>query len=94
MLLLDFFLVFLKIIFLSLKKVMSDVPESLNEINNLEEYLKSIYFDRLDKALNEDIPALINQQRGMNCIDGLPGRFQPQLEANVASFAFWYAGKW
>ena len=52
------------------------------------------YFDRLDKALNEDIPALINQQSGMSCPDGLPGRFQPELEANVASFAKWYAGKW
>ena len=52
------------------------------------------YFDRLDKALDEDIPALMNQQRGMSCSDALPGRFQPELESNVASFAFWYAGKW
>ena len=57
MLWVDFFKDFLKIIFLSLKKVMSDVPESLNEINNLEEYLKSIYFDRLDK----DVPELVSK---------------------------------
>ena len=52
------------------------------------------YLERLDKALDEDIPALINQQQGMSCSDALPGRFQPELEANVASFAFWYASSW
>ena len=52
------------------------------------------YLERLDKALDEDIPALINQQQGMSCRDALPGRFQPELEANVASFAFWYASSW
>ena len=53
---------------------------------------KSIsYLERLDAALAEDIPALINQQRGMSCLEALSGRFQPNLEANVASFAYWYA---
>ena len=52
------------------------------------------YLERLDKALDEDIPALINQQQGMSCREALPGRFQPELEANVASFAFWYASSW
>ena len=49
------------------------------------------YLDRLDAALAEDIPALVNQQRGMECPDAQPGRFQPDLEPNVASFAKWYA---
>lgn len=49
------------------------------------------YLDRLDAALNEDIPALVNQQRGVASPDARPGRFQPDLEPNVASFARWYA---
>ena len=50
------------------------------------------YLDRLDAALDEDIPALVNQHRGMTSPDARPGRFQPDLEPNVASFARWYAG--
>ena len=42
-------------------------------------------------ALAEDVPALVNQQRGMACPDAVPGRFQPDLEPNVASFARWYS---
>ena len=49
------------------------------------------YLDRLDAALDEDVPALINQQRGMACPDAVPGRFQPELEPNVARFARWYS---
>ncbi len=52
------------------------------------------YLDRLDAALDEDIPALVNQHRGMQCPDAVPGRFQPDLEPNVASFARWYAELW
>lgn len=52
------------------------------------------YLHRLDAALEEDIPALVNQQLGMSNVDSLPGRFQPDLEPNVASFAKWYAQKW
>jgi hypothetical protein len=37
------------------------------------------------------VPALVNQQRGMNCPDARAGRFQPDLEPNVAIFANWYA---
>lgn len=51
------------------------------------------YLDRLDAALAEDIPALVNQQAGMNCPEARPGRFQPTLEPNVAGFARWYAGQ-
>ncbi len=51
------------------------------------------YLDRLDAALAEDIPALVNQQRGLNCPEARPGRFQPLLEPNVAGFARWYAAQ-
>lgn len=51
------------------------------------------YYHRLEAALAEDIPALVNQQRGMSSPDAKPGRFQPLLEPNVASFANWYAGQ-
>lgn len=49
------------------------------------------YFHRLDTALNEDIPALENHQRGLNSPFAKPGRFSPLMEPNVASFAHWYA---
>jgi len=52
------------------------------------------YLDRLDAALAEDVPALVNQQQGMACPDAQPGRFQPELEPNVAAFAKWYAQHW
>jgi phenylpropionate dioxygenase-like ring-hydroxylating dioxygenase large terminal subunit len=49
------------------------------------------YYHRLDAAIAEDIPALENQQRGLNSPFAEQGRFSPLLEANVASFARWYA---
>jgi phenylpropionate dioxygenase-like ring-hydroxylating dioxygenase large terminal subunit len=52
------------------------------------------YLNRLDAALAEDIPTLVNQQLGMTCPDARSGRFQPELEPNVASFAKWYAQQW
>lgn len=51
----------------------------------------SVYLDRMDAALAEDVPALENQQRGLANPDAKPGRFQPDLEPNVAGFARWYA---
>lgn len=51
------------------------------------------YYARLDAALDEDIPALANQQRGLACPDARPGPLHPHLEANVAAFACWYAGR-
>jgi len=47
-----------------------------------------------DAALDEDIPALVNQQRGMQSPDARTGRFHAGLEPNVAAFARWYAGLW
>lgn len=52
------------------------------------------YLDRLDAAISEDVPALVNQQLGMTCPDACSNRFQPDLEPNVASFAKWYAQQW
>ncbi len=51
------------------------------------------YYHRLDTALDEDIPALENQQRGLASPDARQGRFSPGLEPNVAGFARWYAGR-
>ena len=52
------------------------------------------YLRRMDAALAEDVEALENQQRGLSCPDARQGRFQPDLEPNVAAFARWYAGCW
>ena len=52
------------------------------------------YLKRMDAALDEDIEALTNQQIGLSCPDAQPGRFQPDLEPNVAAFARWYSGVW
>ena len=49
------------------------------------------YYIRLDAAIAEDIPALENQQLGLKSPFAEQGRFSPNLEANVASFANWYA---
>ena len=54
----------------------------------------SAYLRRMDAALDEDIEALENQQRGLACPDARPGRFQPELEPNVAAFARWYGETW
>ncbi len=66
------------------------------KIVSLKGFSKKVkaYLHRLDMALEEDIPALINQQIGLSNPDSQPGRFQPDLEPNVASFANWYAKKW
>lgn len=64
-------------------------PETL-AVDRFEDKVRA-YCDRLDAALDEDIPALVNQQRGFACPDAIPGRFQPRLEPNVAAFARWYA---
>ena len=51
----------------------------------------SHYYKRLDDAIAEDIPALENQQAGLNSSLAQAGRYCPLLEPNVANFAFWYA---
>ena len=49
------------------------------------------YYTRLDTALDEDIPALENQYRGLLSPEARQGPFSPGLEPNVAAFARWYA---
>ena len=51
----------------------------------------SAFYHRLDAALAEDVPALMDQHRGLSSPDAQQGRFQPLLEPNVAAFAKWYA---
>lgn len=48
------------------------------------------YYERFDAALDEDIPALVNQHRGLSSSAAGRGRFQPLLEPSVAAFARWY----
>jgi len=50
-------------------------------------------YQRLDDALDEDIAALENQQKGLNKSPSLQGQFSTLMEANVATFALWYAKK-
>ena len=64
-------------------------PETL-ELSDANAKIEA-YYERLDAALDEDITALVNQQRGLECPDSRQGRFQPLMESNVAAFARWYA---
>lgn len=66
-------------------------PETLTTPGAMDKV--AAYHDRLDAALAEDIPALENQHRGLCSPDARQGPFQPLLEANVAAFARWYAGR-
>ncbi|MED5166089.1 MAG: RHO alpha subunit C-terminal catalytic domain-containing protein, partial [Actinomycetota bacterium] len=50
------------------------------------------YYERFDVALDEDIPMLERQHRGMRSPFTRQGRFS-YLEPNVAHFADWYAGR-
>ena len=63
------------------------------ETRALDDFDKRVapYYFRLDAAMDEDIPALVNQQRGLRSPEARQGRFQPLLEHNVATFARWYA---
>lgn len=50
------------------------------------------YYERIDTAIEEDIPFLEQQQAGLSSPFAEPGRFSP-LEPSVANFADWYAGR-
>ncbi|WP_317057415.1 aromatic ring-hydroxylating oxygenase subunit alpha [Roseovarius rhodophyticola] len=65
-------------------------PRETLDLTGADEALAA-YHIRLDAAIDEDIPALENQQRGLASPDAAQGRFQPLLEANVARFAAWYS---
>ena len=51
----------------------------------------AIYYERFEVALGEDIEILTRQQEGLSSPFAQQGRFSPELEPNVANFAFWYA---
>ena len=61
----------------------------------LEEYDEEIEeaLGLLDDALDEDIATLENQQKGLHNSPSLQGQFSTLMEANVATFAQWYANK-
>lgn len=65
-------------------------PQQTVNSNDFDTKVKA-YYGRLDAALDEDIPALVNQQKGLNSPEAKQGRIQPLLEANVGSFTNWYA---
>jgi len=65
-------------------------PKSSTELEDFETRA-DFYYDRLIAAINEDIPALENQQLGLNSPLAKQGRYHQLLEPNVAHFDFWYA---
>lgn len=48
------------------------------------------YYDRIDTALNEDLPFLLQQQIGLKSKFAKQGRFA-SLEPSVGKFAYWYS---
>ena len=67
-------------------------PKNTTELPDFQEKSQA-YYQRLDDALDEDITALENQQKGLNKSPSLQGQFSTLMEANVATFAQWYANK-
>ena len=64
-------------------------PESSLELPDFDERSEK-YCERIDVALDEDIPFLIDQQAGMASPYACQGRFSA-LEPSVGYFACWYA---
>lgn len=52
-----------------------------------------VYYDRMDAALAEDIPALEQHYKGLASPFAKQGRFCADLEPNVANFAIWFANR-
>lgn len=67
-------------------------PRNVSALHDFEERVAP-YYHRMDAAIDEDIPALENQQRGLASPHARQGRFSPLLESNVATFARWYAAR-
>jgi len=67
-------------------------PKNTTELPDFKEKSQA-YYQRLDDALDEDITALENQQKGLHNSPSLQGQFSTLMEANVATFAQWYANK-
>jgi len=67
-------------------------PKNTIELPDFKEESQA-YYQRLDEALDEDIAALENQQKGLHNSPSLQGQFSTLMEANVSTFAQWYANK-
>lgn len=52
-----------------------------------------VYYDRMDAALAEDVPALARHYKGLASPFAQQGRFCSDLEPSVANFAIWYADR-
>lgn len=65
-------------------------PEETIRHKNFDDCAQ-VYYDRMDAALAEDIPALERHYKGLASPFARQGRFCADLEPNVANFAFWYA---
>jgi len=52
-----------------------------------------VYYERMDAALAEDIPALSRHYQGLASPFAKQGRFCTDLEPSVANFALWYADR-
>lgn len=64
-------------------------PKASTELDDFETRAEH-YYRRIDAALDEDLPFLLEQQRGLASPFARPGRFG-RLEPSVARFAAWYA---
>jgi len=67
-------------------------PQTTTNLKKFKNLSKQ-YYHRMDAAIEEDIPALENQQAGLRSPYAVQGRFSPLMEANVVSFAKWYANR-
>lgn len=73
-------------------KVVMTVCFPPETINHKDFKVRSqVYYDRMDAALAEDIPALVRYQQGLTSPHAKQGRFCAELEPSVANFAIWYA---
>ena len=66
-------------------------PRASTELGDFEARAAH-YYERIDTAIAEDTPFLLEQQLGLASRFAQPGRFSA-LEPSVANFAFWYAGQ-
>ncbi|UCH40106.1 MAG: aromatic ring-hydroxylating dioxygenase subunit alpha [Gammaproteobacteria bacterium] len=64
-------------------------PAASVALDDFEKHARH-YYDRIDSALDEDLPFVEQQQVGLNSRFARPGRFGT-LEPSVGKFAYWYA---
>ncbi len=64
-------------------------PEASTHLPDFEEKAQG-YYERIDIAIDEDLPFLVEQQQGLSSPHARQGRFSA-LEPSVGNFACWYA---